>query len=93
MKSAGNDFSAVQAGIVLLGATLPLTLILSAGPIAFLQATLVSVGTWLTIYFSATRIFGLEKQFGAVLGGPGDDQWSSSLIDQNRIDFVDHRKT
>jgi uncharacterized membrane protein YadS len=61
----------IKAGIVLLGATLPLTLIFSAGPVAFFQATLVSVGTWLTIYFSATRIFGLEKQFGAVLGAGG----------------------
>jgi uncharacterized membrane protein YadS len=61
----------IKTGIVLLGATLPLTLIFSAGPIAFLQATLVSVGTWLTIYLSATRIFKLEPQFGAVLGAGG----------------------
>jgi uncharacterized membrane protein YadS len=61
----------IKAGIVLLGATLPLTLIFSAGPIAFLQATMVSVGTWLTIYFAATRVFGLDKQFGAVLGAGG----------------------
>lgn len=61
----------IKTGIVLLGATLPLTLIFSAGPIAFLQATIVSVCTWLTIYFAATRIFGLEKQFGAVLGAGG----------------------
>jgi uncharacterized membrane protein YadS len=61
----------IKTGIVLLGATLPLTLIVSAGPIAFVQATLVSVGTWLTIYFVATRLFGLEKQFGAVLGAGG----------------------
>ncbi len=38
---------------------------------AFLQATIVSVTTWLTIYFAATRLFGLEKQFGAVLGAGG----------------------
>ncbi|NJN63848.1 MAG: putative sulfate exporter family transporter [Acidobacteria bacterium] len=61
----------IKTGIVLLGATLPLTLIFKAGPIAFLQATIVSVGTWLTIYLAATKIFKLEPQFGAVLGAGG----------------------
>jgi len=61
----------IKTGIVLLGATLPLTLIFTAGPIAFLQATIVSVTTWLTIYLAATRIFKLEPQFGAVLGAGG----------------------
>ena len=37
----------IKTGIVLLGATLPLTLIFRAGWVAFLQATIVSVGTWL----------------------------------------------
>lgn len=61
----------IKVGIVLLGATLPLTLIFTAGPVAFLQATIVSVTTWLTIYFAATRIFKLEPKFGAVLGAAG----------------------
>jgi uncharacterized membrane protein YadS len=61
----------IKTGIVLLGATLPLTLIFKAGPVAFLQATIVSVCTWLTIFFVATRFFGLEKEFGAVLGAGG----------------------
>jgi uncharacterized membrane protein YadS len=61
----------IKTGIVLLGATLPLTLIFSAGPIAFVQATIVSVCTWLTIYLAATKFFGLEPQFGAVLGAGG----------------------
>jgi uncharacterized membrane protein YadS len=61
----------IKTGIVLLGATLPLTLIFTAGPIAFIQATIVSVCTWLTIYLAATRFFGLEPQFGAVLGAGG----------------------
>jgi uncharacterized membrane protein YadS len=61
----------IKTGIVLLGATLPLTLIFRAGWVAFIQATIVSVATWLTIYFAATRLFGLEKQFGAVLGAGG----------------------
>jgi uncharacterized membrane protein YadS len=61
----------IKTGIVLLGATLPLTLIVSAGPLAFLQATIVSVTTWLTIYLAATRIFKLDPRFGAVLGAGG----------------------
>jgi len=61
----------IKTGIVLLGATLPMTLIFNAGPIAFLQASIVSVSTWLTIYFAATRIFKLEPKFGAVLGAGG----------------------
>jgi uncharacterized membrane protein YadS len=56
---------------VLLGATLPLTLIVSAGPIAFLQATIVSICTWLAMFFVATRVFHLDKRFGAVLGAGG----------------------
>ena len=61
----------IKTGIVLLGATLPFTLIITAGPIAFLQATIVSVSTWLTIYLAATKIFKLEPRFGAVLGAGG----------------------
>lgn len=61
----------IKTGIVLLGATLPLTLIVSAGPVAFIQATIVSVCTWLTIFLAATKIFKLEPQFGAVLGAGG----------------------
>jgi uncharacterized membrane protein YadS len=61
----------IKTGIVLLGATLPLTLIFNAGPVAFVQATIVSVCTWLTIFLAATRFFGLDKQFGAVLGAGG----------------------
>ena len=61
----------IKTGIVLLGATLPFTLIIWAGPVAFLQATLISVTTCLTIFFVATRIFGLDKRFGAVLSVGG----------------------
>ena len=61
----------IKTGIVLLGATLPLTLIAEAGPVAFLQATIVSVATWMTIYLAATRLFKLDPRFGAVLGTGG----------------------
>jgi len=71
IKSALRTEYYIKTGIVLLGATLPLTLIFSAGPVAFLQATLVSVFTWLTIFLAATKIFKLEPQFGATLGAAG----------------------
>lgn len=58
----------IKTGIVLLGATLPFTLIIWAGPVAFMQATIISVVTCLTIYFVAVKLFGLDKRFGAVLG-------------------------
>jgi uncharacterized membrane protein YadS len=61
----------IKTGIVLLGATLPLTLIAEAGPVAFVQATIVSIVTWLVIYLVATRIFELDPRFGAVLGTGG----------------------
>ena len=61
----------IKTGIVLLGATLPFTLIIWAGPTAFLQATIISVVTCLTIYFVAHKLFGLDKRFGAVLGVGG----------------------
>ncbi len=61
----------IKTGIVLLGATLPLTAIVTAGPVAFLQATIVSVSTWLVMFFVATRVFGLDRRFSAVLGAGG----------------------
>jgi len=61
----------IKTGIVLLGATLPLTLIVTAGPIAFLQATIVSITTWTVIFLAVTRIYKMPPQFGAVLGAAG----------------------
>ena len=61
----------VKVGIVLLGATLPFTTILSAGPVAFLQATFIAVSTFLVIYFVASKGFGLDKRFAATLGAGG----------------------
>lgn len=61
----------IKTGIILLGATLPFTLIIQAGPVAFIQATIVSVTTFLTIFLVATRVFKLDKRFGAVMGAGG----------------------
>ncbi|MGA3302357.1 MAG: putative sulfate exporter family transporter [Methylovirgula sp.] len=60
----------IKVGIILLGATLPFTLILWAGPIAILQASIVSIVTFLVIYFAARRL-GLDHQLSAVLGAGG----------------------
>ncbi|HEY0207725.1 YeiH family protein [Acerihabitans sp.] len=60
----------IKIGIVLLGATLPLTLILWAGPVAIGQAAIVSLVTFFVIYFAA-RLLGLEQRFAAVLGVGG----------------------
>jgi uncharacterized integral membrane protein (TIGR00698 family) len=60
----------IKTGIVLLGATLPFTLIVWAGPIAILQATIVAVTTFLVIYFVGKRL-GLDRRLCAVLGAGG----------------------
>jgi uncharacterized membrane protein YadS len=60
----------VKTGIVLLGATLPLTLILTAGPVAMAQAAAVSLATFGVIYFTAVRL-GLDRRFAATLGAGG----------------------
>jgi uncharacterized membrane protein YadS len=60
----------IKIGIVLLGATLPLTLILWAGPVAILQAAIISLITFGVIFFVATRL-GLERRLAATLGAGG----------------------
>ncbi|MEL7568040.1 MAG: putative sulfate exporter family transporter [Dehalobacterium sp.] len=61
----------VKTGIVLMGATLPFTLILQAGPVAFLQATVIAATTFLTIYWAGTRLFGLDRRFASCLAAGG----------------------
>ena len=60
----------IKTGIVLLGATLPFTLILWAGPVAVVQATTVSLATFLVIYFTGKRL-GLDRRLCATLGAGG----------------------
>jgi uncharacterized membrane protein YadS len=60
----------VKTGIVLLGATLPFTLIIWAGPVAILQASIVSIITFGVIYFVGVKI-GLDKRLAATLGAGG----------------------
>ncbi len=60
----------IKLGVVLLGATLPLTLIVWAGPVALVQASVVSIVTFAVIFFVA-RALGLDPRFAAVLGVGG----------------------
>src|SRR3984957_10616530 len=60
----------IKTGIVLLGAGLPLTLIAWAGPVAIVQAAIVSLTTFGVIYFSAVRL-GLDRRLAATLGTGG----------------------
>jgi uncharacterized integral membrane protein (TIGR00698 family) len=60
----------IKTGIVLLGATLPFTLIVWAGPVAILQASIVSIVTFLVIYWVGIKI-GLDRRLAATLGAGG----------------------
>ncbi len=60
----------IKLGIILLGATLPFTLIIWAGPVAILQASIVSLVTFFTIFFTARKL-GLDHRLAAVLGAGG----------------------
>ncbi len=60
----------IKTGIVLLGAQLPFTLIVWAGPVAIVQAAIISLATFGTIYFIAVKL-GLDRRFAAVLGAGG----------------------
>nr|TFG53619.1 MAG: putative sulfate exporter family transporter [Hyphomicrobiales bacterium] len=60
----------IKTGIVLLGATLPFTLLIWAGPVAIVQAGIVSVITFLVIFFVGRKL-GLENRLCAVLGAGG----------------------
>jgi uncharacterized membrane protein YadS len=60
----------IKTGIVLLGAGLPLTLLVWAGPVAIVQAAIVSLVTFGVIYVSAVRL-GLDRRLAATLGTGG----------------------
>ncbi len=60
----------IKTGIVLLGATLPFELIVWAGPVAIAQASIVSIVTFLVIYFTGKKM-GLDRRLCATLGAGG----------------------
>jgi uncharacterized integral membrane protein (TIGR00698 family) len=60
----------IKLGIVLMGATIPFTLIAWAGPVAIVQASIVSIVTFAVIYYTA-KYLGLDRRLGATLGVGG----------------------
>ncbi len=60
----------IKLGVVLLGATLPLSLLVWAGPVALLQASIVSIATFAVI-FGVGRALGIDPRFAATLGVGG----------------------
>jgi len=60
----------IKTGIVLLGAGLPLTLIAWAGPVAIVQAGVISLVTFGVIFLTG-RALGLDRRLAAVLGTGG----------------------
>src|SRR5690606_27981006 len=70
MDSAFRVEYYVKLGIVLLGATLPFTLILCAGPIAILQASIVLVSSFAVIFWVGRKL-GLDRRLCATLGVGG----------------------
>jgi uncharacterized membrane protein YadS len=60
----------IKTGIVLLGVTLPMTLIVWAGPIAVVQASIVSIVTFAVI-FGTARFLELERKLAALLAVGG----------------------
>ena len=69
----------IKIGVVLLGATLPLPVILLAGPIALVQASIASVLTFLAIYRVA-RFLNLDRRLAAMLAGGGSICGISAVI-------------
>jgi uncharacterized membrane protein YadS len=60
----------IKTAIVLLGATIPFTLIVWAGPVAILQASIVSIVTFSVIFFVAKRL-GIDRRLAATIGVGG----------------------
>src|SRR5262245_28406196 len=69
----------IKTGIVLLGATLPFTLVVWAGPLAMLQATIVSVVTFAVIFYTS-RALGVDRRLCACLGAGGSIFWLSGAM-------------
>ena len=69
MPDSGSSSTSRPASCCL-GATLPFTLILWAGPVAILQASIVSIVTFGVIFWVATRM-GIDRRLAATLGAGG----------------------
>jgi uncharacterized membrane protein YadS len=69
----------IKIAVVLLGAGLPLPVILQAGPIAIVQASIASIVTFFIIYRVA-RFLDLDKRLGAMLAAGGSICGLSAVI-------------
>ena len=69
----------IKVGVVLLGATLPLPIIMLAGPVAMLQASIASIITFLVIY-NVGRFLNLDRRLAAMLAGGGSICGLSAVI-------------
>jgi uncharacterized membrane protein YadS len=69
----------IKLGVVLLGATLPLPVIMLAGPIAILQASIAAIVTFLVIY-NVGRFLNLDRRLAAMLAGGGSICGLSAVI-------------
>jgi len=69
----------LKIGVVLLGASLPLPIVMQAGPVALAQASIGSVATFATIYTTA-RFLKLERRLSALLAGGGSICGISAIV-------------
>jgi uncharacterized membrane protein YadS len=69
----------LKIGVVLLGASLPLPIIMQAGPVALAQASIGSVVTFAVIYTTA-RFLKLERRLSALLAGGGSICGISAIV-------------
>ena len=69
----------IKIGVVLLGAALPLRVIVLAGPIAILQASIASVVTFVVI-FQVARFLNLDRRLAAMLAAGGSICGLSAVI-------------
>ncbi len=65
--AAGQTEFFIKTGIVLLGASLPFTIIVQGGVWGFLEAVII-VAVGFTVAFIVARALGFDKRFAAVLG-------------------------
>ena len=69
----------LKTAVVLLGASLPLPVIMQAGPVALAQASIASVVTFAVIYATA-RFLDLDRPLAALLAGGGSICGISAIV-------------
>ena len=69
----------LKIGVVLLGASLPLPIVMQAGPVALAQASIGSVATFAVIYTTA-RFRQLDRRLAAMLAGGGSICGISAIV-------------